>query len=127
MTKKEFFEIIKDKQVTIKDKKELQNRIKEGINELKKQLEKFNLENNTEVTMKINKSTINLSNGQFLLSPLLTAFFRYAVPQNEKNVKVRSKDIIVNNCYIDKKHIIIINNNTFTTQSLQKNNIYLTF
>lgn len=127
MTKKEFFEIIKDKQVTIKDKKELQNRIRLEFQELKNQIEKFNNQNNEKVTFKVVKYTVKLSNGQVFFSRLLGAFRAYAVPKNEKNVQVRSKDIIVNNCYIDKKEIIIINDNTFTTQSLKKNNIYLTF
>lgn len=127
MTKKEFYEKIAGKKVIIDNLKEIEklrnNQIKEVLvwwynqgffkkNEIKKTKIYYTIENgyiNLYSYLKTKNRSLNIANNMIYYDKMINIFKR------NLSTEVKSKDIIINNCYYAKKDIIVLNENTFKT------------
>ena len=124
MTKKEFYDKINGKYVVIENAENLKKEIKADFLELLQDIKEFNTKNNTNIKyVGYKNGTWTLNNGQFLICRKVNAYLTHT----QRNIKtvVRSSDVIINNCYFNKKNIIVLSDNTFTSENLKKDNIIL--
>ena len=124
MTKKEFYDKINGKYVVIENAENLKKEIKADFLELLQDIKEFNTKNNTNIKyVGYKNGTWTLNNGQFLICRKVNAYLTHT----QRNIKtvVRSSDVIINNCYFNKKNIIVLSDDTFTSENLKKDNIIL--
>lgn len=114
MTKKEFYEKINGKKVIIENIEQIRKDIKANYTYYKDAVKKYNKENGTNLDIKFSKEygAGYQIGSQFIRTPLIQLILIHSI---ETKTVVRSKDIIINDCYFNKKDIVILSDNTFTS------------
>lgn len=124
MTKKEFYNKINEKYVMIENVENLKKEIKADFLKLLQDIKEFNKKNNTNIKyVGYKNGAWTLNNGEFLICRKVNAYLAHT--QRKIKTVVRSNDVIINNCYFNKKNIIVLSDDTFTSENLKKDNIIL--
>lgn len=118
MNKKEFYKKINGKKVVIENIEQIRKDIKANYKDYKEQVKNYNLymktAGNKDITIKFNKEygAGYQIGSQFIRTPLIQLILVHSI---ETKTVVRSNDVIINNCYFNKKDIVILSDNTFTS------------